>query len=178
MYSIPILQSLPTPSSVVNPKSTCTHSFFFLSPTKLCGNSVSAVLAWMTNVKIQLQRKSANVSIFVTAFPLFSIKPVTLLPFFFFPFPPQPSEPSLPPRIQRRGGTLRRKEPLSGREAEMPRAGVPARAFANRARATRGNSGTLNNMADAKTSRRRRNSQSSRAARPGPGRSSSPGRES
>lgn len=58
------------------------HSFFF-SPTKLCGNSVSAVLAWMTNVKIQLQRKSANVSVLVTAFPLFSIKPVTLLPLFF-----------------------------------------------------------------------------------------------
>lgn len=133
------------------------------------------VLAWMTNVKIQLQRKSANVSIFVTAFPLFSINLSHFCPFFF---PPQPSSPSLPPRIQRRSGTLRHKEPLSGKEAEMPQTEVPARAFANKARATRGNLGTLNNMADAKTSRRRRNSQSSQAARPRPGRSSSPGRGS
>lgn len=137
-------------------------------PTKR-GNSVSAALAGMTNVKFQLQRKSANVSIFVTAFPLFFYQPVTLLPDTFFP--PQPSQPSLPPSIQRPSGALCHKGPLSGKEAEMPQTEVLAWAFANKARATRGNRGTLSNMVDARTSLHRRNGQPSQAARPRPRRS-------
>lgn len=147
--------------------------FFFLSPQNQT--------LWKFGLScISLEREREKKKLIMSAFSsqrFFLSKPAT---FFFFLYRlSQPRQPSVPASIRRRRATLRRKGPLSGTAVARAPSQAPAGTLATKAKAARGNK-----MVNVRTSLRRRKrlvasqSKPGQAARPRPGRSSSPGRRS